>query len=104
MVKGWVSSVISLFSVFAFVALLGLTSNVNAAGICSDSNGLPLYGGLDCEFRQDPGELLGCPPVIEYIAQRTPVSTRTAASALRIMISTYSYASIGLSQPFDGPL
>ncbi len=94
MVKGWFSAVVSLFSVFAFMALLGLTSNVNAAGICSDSNGLPLYGGLDCEFRQDPGELLGCPPVIEYNCATWPSKYQNGCIGTTYYDYAYSYASI----------
>ncbi|MBI2446185.1 hypothetical protein HYV43_07395 [Candidatus Micrarchaeota archaeon] len=61
MVKGWFSAVVSLFSVFALVALLGLSSDVHAAsqGICS-SNGLPVNGGYDCVFIRDPTSILGC--------------------------------------------
>jgi len=47
---------VSLFSVFALVALLGLSSDVSA-GICS-GNGVPV--GSDCVFRTDPTAILGC--------------------------------------------
>ena len=86
-----------------FRGLLGLTSNVNAAGICSDSNGLPLYGGLDCEFRQDPR--------IVRLSARNRVHCATYPSKYQngcIGTTYYDYVFVrqhpGLSQPFDGPL